>query len=443
MALRFGESAAVGVKAVMIGAIVLLLLVPLSMLRGLVSERSTLREQAYSRVAEGWGGDIVAGGPLLVIPTQRAVTGDDNKTRIVRSDIYLLPSQLDIDVSLQLEPEPRYVGIYAVPVYLSHVQMSGQFDFAALQPLLDQPGVTYLWEQSRLRLPLSQVRSLREVQQARLANQDIRFGPAGPGIYRGVESGIDLAEAMKAPLARFDFKAVLAGSRNFSVLPVGSTTSVTLRSDWPHPAFQGAFLPVSRDISDTGFTARWQVLELNRSYRQAWMEHEVAEATLLQSAFGVGLYQAVDVYQRGERAIKYALLFIALTFLTFFAWEQVGRIRIHPLQYLLVGLALSVFYLLLIALSEHLAFSLAYVIASAGLILLIGIYVAGALRSRARGGVAGTAMTIVYGLLYVLVLSEDYALLLGAIILFVALAAVMLVTRKIDWYGAAGARIAE
>ena len=178
--LRFGESAFVGVKAVMIGAIVLLLLVPLTMLQGLVSERSTLREQAYTRVAEGWGGDIVAGGPLLVIPTQRAVTGDDNKTRIVRSDIYLLPSQLDIDVSLQLEPEPRYVGIYAVPVYLSHVQMSGQFDFAALQPLLDQPGVTYLWEQSRLRLPLSHVRSLREVQQARLANQDISSDPTVP-----------------------------------------------------------------------------------------------------------------------------------------------------------------------------------------------------------------------------------------------------------------------
>lgn len=436
MALRFTESASVGVKAVMIGAIVLLLLIPLMMLRGLVSERSILREQAYSRVAEGWGGDIVAGGPLLIIPTQRVVTDEENKTRIVRSDIYLLPSQLDIDVSLQLEPEPRYVGIYAVPVYLSHVHLSGQFDFAALQPLLNQPDVTYLWRQSRLRLPLSHVRSLREIQQARLSNRDIKLGPAGPGLYRGVESEIDIAELMKTPTARFDFKAVLAGSRNFSVLPVGSTTSVTLRSDWPHPAFQGAFLPVSRTISSAGFEARWQVLELNRSYRQAWMEHEVAEATLLESAFGVGLYQAVDVYQRGERAIKYALLFIALTFLTFFAWEQVSRIRIHPMQYLLVGLALSLFYLLLIALSEHLAFTLAYVIASAGLILLIGIYIAGALHSGARGVVAATAMTIVYGLLYVLVLSEDYALLLGAIILFIALAAVMLVTRKIDWYGA-------
>lgn len=436
MAIRFAESASVGVKAIMIGAIVLLLLIPLIMLRGLVSERSTLRDQAYSKVAQGWGGDVVAGGPLLVIPTQRTVTGDDNKTHIVRSDLYLLPSQLDIDVELKLESEPRYVGIYAVPVYLSHTHMTGQFDFAALQPLLDQPGVTYLWEQSHLRLPLSNVRSLREVQQARLADRDVRLGPAGPGVHRGVEAAVNAAELMKNATVPFEFKAVLAGSREFSILPIGSTTSVVVRSDWPHPSFQGAFLPVSRSISQRGFEARWQVLELNRSYRQVWMEHEVDQPTLLESAFGVGLYQAVDVYQRGERAIKYALVFIALTFLTFFAWEQLSRIRIHPLQYLLVGLALSLFYLLLIALSEHLAFALAYVIASAGLVLLIGIYIAGALRSKLRGAVAATAMTLVYGLLYVLVLSEDYALLLGAIILFIALAAVMLVTRKIDWYRA-------
>jgi inner membrane protein len=154
----------------------------------------------------------------------------------------------------------------------------------------------------------------------------------------------------------------------------------------------------------------------------------------MESSFGVGLYQAVDIYQRGERAVKYALLFIALTFLTFFAWEQVTRNPLHPLQYLLIGFALSLFYLLLIALSEHISFAVAYVTAAAALVLLIGVYIAGALRSSRRGSVAGIAMSGVYALLYALVLSEDYALLLGAIVLFVALAAVMLVTRRIDWY---------
>jgi len=155
---------------------------------------------------------------------------------------------------------------------------------------------------------------------------------------------------------------------------------------------------------------------------------------LSESSFGVGLFQSVDVYQRAERAVKYAVLFIALTFLTLFAWEQVTRNRLHPLQYLLVGLALSMFYLLLIALSEHIAFVIAYVVAAASLVMLIGTYIAGALRSSRRGLVAGGAMSLIYGLLYMLVLSEDYSLLLGAIILFVALAAVMLATRRFDWY---------
>lgn len=433
MAIKFGESASAGAKALLIGALVLLLFIPLNMLRGLVSERSALREQAYAKVAEGWGGDLMVGGPMLVVPTEYTVI-DGDKTRIQCSDLYLLPARLDTDVELNLEAEPRYVGIYAIPVYLSRVRMSGQFDFAALQPYLNKPGVKYRWEQSRLRLPLSQVRSLREVQRARFADQDIKLGPAGPGIYPGVEATIDPSVFTKGVSITFSFDTVLAGSRAFSVLPVGSATNVKMQSGWPHPAFQGAFLPTTRGIAKDGFTAQWQVLELNRSYRQAFLEHEVESSTLLESALGVGLYQTVDVYQRGERAIKYALLFIALTFLTFFAWEQVSRTRIHPLQYLLVGLALSVFYLLLIALSEHISFALAYAAAATALVLLIGIYIAGALSSHGRGLFAAAAMTVVYGLLYVLVLSEDYALLIGAIILFVALAAVMLVTRKIDWY---------
>jgi inner membrane protein len=434
MAINFTTHGSVGVKALIIGAIVLVLLIPLTMLRGLVSERAQRRDQAYSTVAQGWGGDLVVGGPMLVIPTERVVAETDIRTRTERSEIYLLPAKLDMDVQLALESEPRYVGIYAVPVYLAHVRMTGQFDFESLRPLLNRPGVKYLWDQSRVQLPLSDVRRLRELQQVHLDQSELKFGPA-----RGSESGVEAPVATSIltnglPVS-FDFSAVLAGSRSFSVLPLGSDTTVTLQSNWPHPSFQGAFLPVDRKITDNGFKARWQVLELNRSYGQAWEDSAVAAATLSDSAFGVNLYQAVDVYQCGERAIKYALLFIALTFLTFFAWERVSRLRIHPLQYLLIGFALSVFYLLLIALSEHLVFALAYAAASVALISLIGIYLAGALKSRTRGAIAAGVMTLVYGLLYMLVLSEDYALLLGAIILFTALSVVMLMTRRLDWYG--------
>ena len=235
MAFQIGESGSVTLKAVLIGVIVLLLLVPLAMLRGLVSERSSLREQAYSRVAEGWGGSAVLGGPMLVVPTQRTVTEkiDDKKevTRIIRSELYLLPARLDMKVDLKLQDEARYVGIYAVPVYLADLQFKGEFEFAALQPLLDRPGVTYLWHESRLRLPVSEVRSLREVSEANFAGQTVKLGPAQPGLYRGVEARVDLTELAKTRSAAFEFHAVTAGSRSLSLLPLGSTTTLQMHSN--------------------------------------------------------------------------------------------------------------------------------------------------------------------------------------------------------------------
>lgn len=439
MAFGIGESGSVTLKAVVVGAIVLLLLVPLALLRGLVSERVALREQAYQRVAEGWGGNIVVGGPMLIVPMQQTMVENVNGkevARLVRNDVYLLPARLEMSVDLKLQDEPRYVGIYAVPVYLADVHLAGEFDFEELRERAGNagPDIQYLWHQSRLLLPLSQVRSLREVTQANFGGRALELGPGGPAVYRGIETAIDLDPPAEGASRAFEFRTVIAGSRDLSMLPLGSKTTLQLHSNWPHPSFHGAFLPAEHTITRTGFDARWQVLELNRSYRQVWSEFEVNEAALQESSFGVGLYQAVDVYQRVERAVKYALLFIALTFLTFFAWEQITRNPMHPLQYLLIGLALSLFYLLLIALSEHISFLGAYVTAAVALALLIGVYIAGALRSSLRGAVAGVAMSGVYALLYALVLSEDYALLLGAIVLFVALAAVMLVTRRVDWY---------
>ena len=307
MALSTGRWNSPGFKAVTVGVVVLLLMIPLVLLMGLISERAGLREQAYTKVADGWGGEAVVGGPILVVPVEREVT-EGSKTRKVRSSLYLLPATLDVDVQLKLDAEPRYVGIYAVPVYLATIDISGRFDPRALQPLLQDPNAIYLWEQSRLLLPLSQVRSLREVRQARFADQDVVLGPAGTGVYRGVEARLDLTRLMEGSERAFHFQTVVAGSRGLSVLPVGSKTSVKLESDWPHPAFQGAFLPVERGISAAGFRARWQVLELNRSYGQAWEDSANAAGLLDESAFGVGLYQPVDIYQRGERAVKYAVL---------------------------------------------------------------------------------------------------------------------------------------
>ena len=435
-----GLSGSAAFKAIVIALIVLVLLAPLLMLQRLVEERTSLRQQAYDKVANGWGGALTVGGPVIVVPTEFRVI-ENSVTRTHRHDLYLLPKTLDVAIESRQEPEPRYVGIYAVPVFIANVKISGAFDLTTQVPqsAARYADRTILWQQARLRLPVSELRSLRQLTAARFGGADVVFSPAGEAAYGGLEAPLPLTDATSG--ARdFTFDLRIAGSREVSVLPLGSTTAVKMRSDWPHPSFQGAFLPAERTVTDQGFDATWQVLELNRPYGSIVSEGEADRGVVLESTLGVGFYQAIDVYQRGERAIKYALVFIALTFMTIFAWEHVARLRMHPLQYLLVGLALSIFYLLLIALSEHVAFVIAYWIAAFALTALIGVYLAGALKRRQRGAIAAAALTGVYGVLYALVISESYSLLMGAIVLFVALAAVMIVTRRVDWYGSGAPR---
>jgi inner membrane protein len=433
MAIRFGGAHSTTVKMALIGLVILVLLVPLTMLEGMVRERAGMREQAFQKVASGWGGSLTIGGPVITVPTEHRVL-EGAVTKVYREDLFMLPERVSIKAALKQEPEPRYVGIYNVPVYMVTLQLSGAFELQGARDDMEAryAGHTFHWQQARLRIPLSDARSLRQLGRARLDDRDLSFSPTGRGPYSGIDTAISLDATPRA----FDIELKMAGSREVSFLPLGATTDVQLSADWPDPSFQGAFLPADRTVGAGGFRASWQVLQLNRSFGQHWLQSEVDVNELAQSSFGVGLYQAVDVYQRSERAMKYALLFIALTFMTFFAWEHMAKTRLHPLQYLLVGLALSIFYLLLIALSEHVPFAAAYWSAAVALVLLVGVYLAGAMRNRLHGSVAALVVAGVYAVLYTLVLSESYSLLIGAVILFTALGAVMLVTRHVDWYGA-------
>lgn len=422
----------VALKAVVVGGIVLVLLIPLGTLRGLVDERAAMRSAAHDKVAQSWGGRVSAPGPILAVPAERDVLRD-GKPAIENTEIYFLPDKLRYAVSLRMQPQPRRVGIYAVPVYLAEVHMTGELGASVIQRWeRAQPRYRLQWTAARVVLPMSQTRELRAVE-ARYGGQLLTFVPANAGQLHGIEAPLSWTAAPTRAV-HFDGRLLLAGSGGFSFLPLGSDTHVRMAADWPHPSFDGAFAPTRYTIDAQRFAAEWTVLELNRGYGQALFASELPIETLLESATGVDIFQSVDIYQRGERAIKYALVFIALTFLTFFAWEQVSDVRLHPLQYLLVGLALSVFYLLLLAFTEHIAFAAAYAIAALALVGLIGAYFGGATGSLRRGGAVALALTSTYGVLYVLVLSEDYALLLGALAVFAALSAVMWATRKIDWY---------
>jgi inner membrane protein len=369
---------------------------------------------------------------MLRVPFDVTSKNKEGDVTVTRHQLYVLANDLNIEAEIIGETESRHVGIYQVPVYQVWVKMRGSFDGGTLASAANQNAV-YRWDLARLRLPLSNVRSVRHPGVATFGEQVLKFASAEAGVYSGLEASVDLSNARTSATA-FNIEMKLAGSQALSLLPLAAVNHVHVQSAWKEPQFEGAFLPAEHTISANGFSASWHVLEVNRDSPQVWTDHEVDSERLLASTFGVELFQSVDIYQRNERAVKYALLFVALTFLSFYAWELLSGTPLHPMQYLFVGLALSTFYLLLIALSEHLSFAAAYWIGASALVSLLGAYIAGALRSRKNGAIVATLMTLVYGLLYLLVLSESYSLLMGAIALFAVLAVVMLATRHVQWY---------
>jgi inner membrane protein len=416
------------VKAAILTAIALLLLIPLSLLESLITERTSQRDAAVQSVARGWGDRQWIGGPLLAIPvTTQSETGRT-------CDWYVLPDRLDITVDLQIQDSRRRLGLYDVPVYIARVRAKGEFDLPKEIARLTRGGSSshLHLDQARLLLPIQDPRGLHALVSGTQEFQN--FEPSSGFPIPVLAAPLNIAADASAGPRTFDLSFDLAGTQSLQFLPLARVVRVQTQGNWPHPGFTSGFLPTERRIDARGFTANWQVLNLNRTYGDRWFQGSTSTETLLASGFGIELVQPVDIYQRSTRAVKYGGLFIALSFLTFFLVETLQRRPVHPIQYGLMGLALSVFYLLLLALAEHIGFLLAYVLATAALCVLMSVYLTGALRS-ARGGIAsGGIFAATYALLYLLVTSESYALLAGSIALFALLATTMLLTRKIDWY---------
>ena len=415
-------------KAAILTGIALLLLVPLMLLQNLVSERVTERDAAVRAVARGWGERQWLAGPVIAIPVTTDTDPDHPR------DWYVLPDTLDLSVDLQVQDAPRTVGSYAVPVYIARVRAKGEFDIAREIARLNRGGAALHLhvDQARLLLPINDLRGLRDLTPSSDGFQN--FEPATgfpiPTLAATLIAGTDLTSGRRP----FDLSFNLAGTQSLQFLPLARTVQVHSRGNWRDPGFTDGFLPIERHLDRNGFTARWQVLNFNRSYGDRWFQDTTPTATLLDSGLGIELVQPVDIYQRATRAVKYGGLFIALSFLTLFLVEALQRRPVHPIQYGLMGLAMSVFYLLLLAFSEHLGFLWAYVIAATALCVLMGSYLAGALRSARAGAASAGILGATYALLYLLVTSENYALLAGSLALFALLATVMLLTRRFDWY---------
>jgi inner membrane protein len=448
------------VKAGTIVIMGLLLLIPVSLLRELVSERVMHRHAATRQVAGGWGGAQTAGGPLLAIPA----TSTADPARPTSHEVFIVAHSLDIEVKLNVEDEPRRVGMYDVPVYVAVVRTSGEFDLPTVLPAIrtQHDQLTLHPERARLVLPVGDVGGLRAVSEVDTGLLARALEPVSDLPIRALAAPVQSDADITGARRRFTFEMTLAGTEALDFLPLATSTEVRMESNWPHPGFARGLLPIEREIDADGFKARWRALGVNRGLPTYWIDspmvspaqvpdpalgmragnlrlpHTPLASGLPVEAFGVLVVQPVDLYVRVERAVKYGGLFIAMSLLALFVWEHLARRRLHPVQYGLLGLALAIFYLLLLALAEHIGFVAAYALATVSLCALLGVYLAGAFASPAAGGAASGAFAVIYGLLYVIVSAEDYALLAGALSLFALLAAAMVLTRRLDWYGVGG-----
>jgi inner membrane protein len=342
----------------------------------------------------------------------------------------------------------RRRGIFDVPVYVTPAQMRGRFELAEETARAERSQLKLAWADAQICFGLTDPRAIQDAGKLIFDGTSLPLRPGtgecGSLLSAGVHAPLLLAPD-QAPVSTLPFSTTLTvrGSQRLGFVPVGSSSSVRLQAPWTTPSFDGAFLPRGHEIGGRGFTADWRVLHLARNFPPAFDAGEVPFSRLAEADFGVSLLSPVDAYRTTERAVKYQLLFLGLTATLFFLLELMVRLRVHPVQYLLIGLGLVLFYLLLLSLSEHLGFTWAYAVAAAAITLLVTIYGRSVLRSRRRALTLGSLLAGLYGLLFVLLQIQDYALLAGSLALLAALAAVMFVTRRVDWYGAAPANLPD
>jgi len=423
-------------RLLVVGVLASLLFIPVAAVDGLIRERMTQRDVAHEEVTATWGGPQHIAGPVLIVPYERVslVTQKDGRVEEVRKSyrLRLLPEEVAIDSKVQTELRRR--GMFQITLFTADTRFSGSF----AKPNLAALGVeaeNVFWDRAELVVELSDPRALRQQVDLTWGNQTRAFEPgagdqrSAPGTVRGIHAPVRMAPGV----TRFAFRLNHAGSRELRFAPVGRTSKVTLHADWPHPSFQGQWLPRTSTITEKGFQAAWAVPHLGRNYPQLSYDEGSPFPALMDAALGVDLISPVDTYKMCERSVKYAGLVLLLTFLVVWVLEVLGSFRLHSIQYLLTGAAVCVFFLLQLSLAEHLGFFLAHAIASVAVVALSTAYGFVALGNLRRALVLGGVLSSVYAYLLILFQLETFALLIGACAVFGALAAVMYVTRRVQW----------
>ncbi|HDS1735753.1 cell envelope integrity protein CreD [Pseudomonas sp. BP8] len=428
-------------KLGMIALLMLLLLIPLLMIGGLIDERQSLRDNVLADIAQSSSFDQLIAGPLLVVPyrkfERRWIDKDGHsvqETSTVSGHLYFLPETFEATIGIDTELRAR--GIYQARLFHAKSQIAGRFKLPERWGI-DKDYEDYRFDKPFLAVGISDIRGIESTLELSLDDQRLPF-QAGTGLAwmrGGVHVDLPALDGQQPREFNYAFDLALQGTGQLHVLPVGRSSSVDMQANWPHPSFVGSYLPSRREISAEGFKGHWQTSFFATNLEDALRQCATAEqcADYKERTFGVSFVDPVDQYLKSERAIKYALLFIALTFAGFFLFEVLKNLSVHPVQYVLVGVALAFFYLLLLSLSEHLGFGLAYGLSASACVLLIGFYLSHVLRSLWRGIGFAAGLAVLYALLYGLLSAEDYALLMGSLLCFGLLGVFMVLTRRLDW----------
>ncbi len=416
-------------KLLTITILMLLLLIPTSMIESIIGEREQLNMEATAEVSSKWAGQQEINGPILTIPVLYEINKEDKKEVVTRY-WHILPENLNIKG--EIIPEKLRRGIYEIVVYKSDISVTGDF---VLDHHLDQTHLTEIqYDRAFLTIGVSDLRGIKSQMEFKL-NKDILRVEPGSRVSQLIYSGvtIDLPNLTAGQDFDFEFTLDLQGSQNMTFVPIGSTTKVQVSSAWSSPSFNGNFLPDFREVNTEGFTANWKILQLNRNFPQSWTGSDQA-GKMQAAAFGVDLILPLDDYQKSTRSAKYGVMTIALTFLIFFLVEILYERKIHPFQYVLVGLALCLFYVLLVSITEHSDFNTAYGISTFGIVTMVTLYSLSIFKVKKLVLMLVATLSGIYGFLFVTLQLADFALLMGSIGLTLILAATMYFTRNINWY---------
>ena len=446
---KFGNwvQTSITARMLMIGILIIVLLIPLSYIESLITERSTRQESVVNEINDKWGNEVLFYGPILKIPyktySEKIIysnSGKDNRTEKIEhiNFAYFFPEKFDMNAIIN--PEEKKRGIYKTSVYKGKIKIKGTYekpDFSSIS-VQDKD---ILWGKSTIIIKTSNLKGINNQVSINLQNKKFDFQPKYKKTTTTIYDEIILNKLETSHLKKevlpikknieFSIEFSISGSKQITMIPIGKETNLTIKSNWKTANFIGNFLPSNSDkITKNGFNAIWKINHINRLFSQEYFK---SLPNLKKFAFGVNFMIPVDEYQKSERSAKYGFLVISLTFLIFFLIQSISKINIHPFQYLMIGLALTMFYTLLISISEHSNFLKAYLIAGISVILLITLYSKSILKTFKFPIFIGISLTALYSFIFIIIQLENYALLVGSVGLFVILSIIMYLSRKIDW----------